>query len=134
MLQKKLWALVAILAGAAVAYFVYNTQITHPDSKYAFHLGLDLSGGSRLVYKADVSQIDTANVKDSMAALRDVIERRINLFGVSETTVQIEQGNFATDGENRLIARGLPREDLLREGGRHGDKATVHRFPLQARR
>lgn len=103
MLQKKLWALVAILAGAAVAYFVYNTQITHPDSKYAFHLGLDLSGGSRLVYKADVSQIDTDNVKDSMAALRDVIERRINLFGVSETTVQIEQGNFATDGENRLI-------------------------------
>lgn len=103
MFQKRFWALVAILAGAAVAYFVYNTQINHPDSKYAFHLGLDLSGGSRLTYKADVSQIDSANVKDSMAALRDVIERRVNLFGVSEATVQVEQGNFATDGENRLI-------------------------------
>lgn len=103
MLQRKIWALVAILAGAAVAYFVYNTQMVHPDSKYAFRLGLDLSGGSRLVYRADISQIDSANVKDSMASLRDVIERRINLFGVSETTVQIEQGNFATNGENRLI-------------------------------
>jgi protein-export membrane protein SecD len=103
MLKKRLWALVAIAAGAAVAYFVYNTQITHPDSKHAFHLGLDLSGGSQLVYRADVSQVDAANVKDSMASLRDVIERRINLFGVSETSVQVEQANFATQGENRLI-------------------------------
>jgi protein-export membrane protein SecD len=103
MLQKKLWAVIAILVGAGVAYFVFNTQIRNPDSKYAFRLGLDLSGGSRLVYRADVSEIDPANVKDSMSSIRDVIERRINLFGVAETTVQIEEANFATGGENRLI-------------------------------
>lgn len=103
MLKKRLWALVAIAAGAAVAYFVYNTQIAHPDSKHAFHLGLDLSGGSQLVYRADVSALPEANVKDAMASLRDVIERRVNLFGVSETSVQVEQANFATQGENRLI-------------------------------
>ncbi len=103
MLKKRLWAIIAIAIGALVAYFVYNTQIRHPDSKYAFHLGLDLSGGTQLVYRADVSSLPENSVKEAMASLRDVIERRINLFGVSETSVQVEQANFATQGENRLI-------------------------------
>lgn len=103
MWKRRIVALVVILIGGLVAYFVYNTQIKHPDSKYAFSLGLDLSGGSHLVYRADVSQIESGTVKDAMAALRDVIERRINLFGVSETNVQVEEANFASQGENRLI-------------------------------
>lgn len=102
MWKKRITALVVVAVGALIAYFVYNTQIKNPDSKYAFSLGLDLSGGSHLVYRADVSGV-TGNVKDAMSALRDVIERRINLFGVSETSVLVEQANFANQGENRLI-------------------------------
>src|SRR5690606_3229613 len=75
----------------------------NPDSRYAFRLGLDLSGGSQLTYGADVSQVSPGGVKDAMASLRDVIERRINLFGVAESTVQVEQGSFATEGQERLL-------------------------------
>jgi preprotein translocase subunit SecD len=103
MWKNRIRALIIILLGIGVAYFVYATQIKNPESKYAFHLGLDLSGGSQLVYSADVSQISPSGVKDAMSSLRDVIERRINLFGVSETSVQVEQGSFATQGQNRLI-------------------------------
>ncbi len=103
MWKRRITAIIVIGLGVLIAYFVYNTQVKHPDSKYAFSLGLDLSGGSHLVYRADVSQITNGSVKDSMSALRDVIERRINLFGVSETSVLVEEANFANSQENRLI-------------------------------
>lgn len=92
-----------MVAGALVAWFVYATEVKNPDSKYAFELGLDLSGGTQLVYRADVAEVDDNTVKESMSALRDVIERRINLFGVSETNVVVQEANFANQGENRII-------------------------------
>jgi len=58
-----------------------------------FQLGLDLQGGFYLVYEADFSNSQIAE-KDKpavMEGLRDVIERRINLFGVKEPTVQIQK-------------------------------------------
>jgi protein-export membrane protein SecD len=66
-------------------------------------LGLDLSGGSHLIYKADVSAVPAGQVSESMNALRDVIERRVNLFGVSEPVVQIQEAGFVSGGEEKLI-------------------------------
>lgn len=54
-----------------------------------FKFGLDLRGGVHLLYDADLSNIPGSEQADAMAGLRDVIERRINLFGVSEPVVQI---------------------------------------------
>ncbi|MDP2864443.1 MAG: protein translocase subunit SecD, partial [bacterium] len=45
-----------------------------------FKLGLDLQGGTHLVYEADLSSIAESGKADSMEGLRDVIERRVNLF------------------------------------------------------
>lgn len=56
-----------------------------------FQLGLDLQGGTHLVYEADLSDIETKNYNDAMQGVRDVIERRVNLFGVAEPLVQIDQ-------------------------------------------
>ena len=56
-----------------------------------FRLGLDLQGGTHLIYEADLKDINSTQKSDSMAALRDVIERRVNLFGVSEPVVQVEK-------------------------------------------
>lgn len=106
MIKKRILALLVIVIGALVAYFVYATEVKNPDSKHAFKQGLDLSGGAELIYRADVSAVAAGEVDESMASLRDVIERRINLFGVSETTVQVE-GGFASSGEQRLRI-GLP--------------------------
>ncbi len=53
-------------------------------------LGLDLLGGTHLVYEADMSGISQGDRADALAGVRDVIERRINAFGVAEPLVQTE--------------------------------------------
>lgn len=55
-----------------------------------FKLGLDLQGGIHLIYQADFTEIEVRDKAESMAGLRDVIERRVNLFGVAEPVVQVQ--------------------------------------------
>lgn len=101
MLWTRLTAVALLLIGAGVGYFTYTTQA--PDNSFAFTYGLDLAGGTHLVYQADTSEVDSQNIGDAMSSLRDVIERRVNLFGVSEPIVQVEKGGIGSDGSNRLI-------------------------------
>ena len=61
-----------------------------------FRLGLDLRGGTQLIYEADLSKIEEAERAKKMEELKDVIERRINIYGVAEPVIQIQ-------GKNRLI-------------------------------
>lgn len=56
-------------------------------NKLRINLGLDLQGGIHLEYKADASQIDSSKIDAAMQALQDVIERRVNSFGVAEPVV-----------------------------------------------
>lgn len=51
-------------------------------------LGLDLQGGTRLVYDADTSKIPASERQNALQGVRDVIERRVNAFGVSEPVIQ----------------------------------------------
>jgi preprotein translocase subunit SecD len=87
--------------------FVYNNAISD-DSKNPFKLGLDLAGGSHLVYVADVSNVDPDEVSELMNVLRDVIERRVNIFGVSEPIVQVERSSFVTDNPIERLVVELP--------------------------
>ena len=64
-----------------------------------FSLGLDLYGGTHLVYQADVANIADKERDSALSGLRDVIERRVNLFGVSEPNVRIDR----VGGDYRLI-------------------------------
>jgi len=66
-----------------------------------YNLGLDLQGGAHLVYSADISTIPAADRADAMESVRDVIERRVNAFGVSEPLIQV---NKSATGEYRIIA------------------------------
>lgn len=63
------------------------------------NLGLDLQGGIHLEYKADTSKVDSAQVGDAMQAVQDVIERRVNAFGVAEPVVYTTKSG----GEQRLV-------------------------------
>ena len=56
---------------------------------FKVHLGLDLQGGSHLVYQADFKSIGQADQADALNSIRDTIERRVNSFGVSEPLVQV---------------------------------------------
>lgn len=66
-------------------------RVAHTNVKminYPVTLGLDLQGGTRLEYVADLSKVPDAERKDAMDGVRDVIERRVNQMGVAEPLVQ----------------------------------------------
>lgn len=73
---------------------VYNAL-----EKLKINLGLDLQGGIHLEYKADVSQIESEKVEEAMQAVQDVIERRVNAFGVAEPVIYTTKSGT----ENRLV-------------------------------
>ncbi|MFA6295569.1 MAG: protein translocase subunit SecD [Candidatus Paceibacterota bacterium] len=98
MLKHRARAVFLVIIAAAIGYFVYTSN--DANSSHPFRLGLDLSGGSHLVFKADVSKIAPADVADSMSALRDDVEKRVNTFGVSEPLVQTESGAALSSKES----------------------------------
>lgn len=53
--------------------------------------GLDLAGGVSLTFSIDTSNVKPENLTSALESLKSNIERRINLFGVSETNVQINK-------------------------------------------
>lgn len=61
--------------------------------------GLDISGGSRLVFEADTTKLNGADKKEALNGLKNVMERRVNLFGISEPNVQLS--NFG--GKDRVV-------------------------------
>jgi protein-export membrane protein SecD len=110
--RGKLWWMFAFVAVLAIASFFvdfgnyYNQAVDKfklglpKVGEVPFRQGLDLQGGTQLLYKADVSRIATADRSSALNGARDVIERRVNLFGVSEPVVQVNQG---ANGEYRLL-------------------------------
>ncbi len=63
--------------------------------EFKTELGLDLRGGSHLVFEADTRNVKKEDIEDAVLASRDVIERRVNLFGVSEPNIQTSKsGNI----------------------------------------
>ncbi len=86
-----------ILAAILAGFFIYPKGFggTHRP----WRLGLDLVGGSHLVYRVDLSKVPAGDQDSVLSGLRDVIERRVNLFGVSEPQIFIAKSG----GESQLI-------------------------------
>ncbi|NTV41357.1 MAG: protein translocase subunit SecD [Candidatus Moranbacteria bacterium] len=73
-------------------------------NKLKINLGLDLQGGIHLEYKADVSGIeDKSKISEALQGAQDVIEKRINAFGVGEPLVQTAQS-----GEDYRVIVEIP--------------------------
>ncbi len=125
-MTSKLSLIIIIVIAIFLAFFVYplawdklavktNTLLHIQDKSYKipafkiarrdFRLGLDLLGGAHLEYQANLSDLKDQSPKDAMSGVRDVIERRVNLFGVSEPVVQIE-------GNDRLIVELAGIQDI----------------------
>lgn len=126
MLKTRILAAIILLVAIGVGFFSYGASESFP-----FKLGLDLAGGTHLVYKADVSAIEPATVGASMDALRNVVERRVNLFGVSEPVVQVESGSIVSSAgaENKLIVE-LPGVTDVEEAVKSIGKTPVLDFRL----
>lgn len=99
--KKILNLLFVVIITIVSAYVVYpnnnGINIDRYGIKYVndlkFRLGLDLQGGSHLSYQADLSDVAENDKASAMLGVRDVIERRVNAYGVAEPLVQVSQGD-----------------------------------------
>ena len=96
----RLWLTAGVLAGlvGAGAWFVWWNA--SGQGSFPFRLGLDLAGGIELTYEADTSEVPPSEVREAMRTLRDVLERRVNLFGVAEPVVRVERASFVGGKES----------------------------------
>ncbi len=77
-------------------------------SEKGFLLGLDLQGGAHLEYDADMASIPESDRAQALEGVRDVIERRVNAFGVSEPIVQ----TTSSGGAYRVIVELAGVQDI----------------------
>jgi len=104
--MKKIWLISFILAITAIATVIslpygVNFKIGKfsINKKFDLKLGLDLAGGSQLVFDADMSKIASDKQATALDGVKNVIENRVNLFGISEPTVQTS----VFEGKSRII-------------------------------
>lgn len=98
--QRLAFVLTLLIILAVVAGIFDYDPLWHKLSPVLpWRFGLDLAGGSYLIYNIDLSQVNPGDQSSVVNGLRDVIEKRVNLFGVSEPRVYIENAG----GQNRLI-------------------------------
>jgi protein-export membrane protein SecD len=90
---------ILVVFALACAVFAYQPLWRTLSGALPWKLGLDLAGGSFLTYEIDLSQIPATDRDSIVNGLRDVIERRVNLFGVSEPRVYTESAG----GTSRLV-------------------------------
>lgn len=101
-LYLKFLVIVLLTAGAVYLALPGGSKISlkplgiNYEKRFDLKLGLDLQGGSQLVYQADFKDIEADAQADALSSARDVIERRVNAFGVSEPLVQVS-------GSDRII-------------------------------
>jgi len=94
--------------------------------------GLDLAGGASLVFEIDTKNTTASNLTDALESLKTNIERRINLFGVSESNVSISRetdsyrlivelpGVSDVNEAVKLIGQTASLNEILRDTGLNG--------------
>ncbi len=91
MRKRSVYLLIFILALFGFALWSIVPLDRNVFGREGLRLGLDLAGGSYLVYQADLSGIEPGTEDEIMKGVKDVIERRINALGITESTVQTQQ-------------------------------------------
>ncbi len=87
------------------------------DLKY----GLDLAGGASLIYNIDTKDVKNEDLPQALSSLKENIERRVNLFGISETNVQLSNEM----DHHRLIIELPGVEDINQAIGLIGQTARL---------
>jgi preprotein translocase subunit SecD len=98
-------ALVVVLYGV-----MFATGATKPQ------LGLDLRGGTQVTLKPKVQPgVHQKITKDNLDVARDIIDKRVNAFGVAEATVVVEGSNIviSVPGKGRNVVDKVGQTALL---------------------
>jgi preprotein translocase subunit SecD len=98
-MKKNLLVKVVLIFLFAIACGIVSFGYPLFGKTFDLSLGLDLSGGSKLVFEADTSKIDSSKKEQAILSLRNVIEKRVNLFGLSEPNVI----SSTFEGKDRII-------------------------------
>ncbi len=70
---------------------------------FPLKLGLDLQGGTQLILEAQMNKVTPLDRDSALESVKNVLEKRVNLYGVSEAIVQSSK-----IGETRRILIELP--------------------------
>jgi len=97
--SRNVYLLIFILALFGFALWSVVPLDRNVFGREGLRLGLDLAGGSYLVYQADVSDIEPGTEDEVMEGVKGVIERRINALGITESTAQIQKH----EGEYNIV-------------------------------
>ena len=98
-------------------------------------LGLDLQGGSRIVLQADVAgtNVSAEDLNSGLDAAKQIVERRVNPFGVSESQVQrsgTDKLVVELPGVSQQTAKDITRPailmfcEALQQGGQSASTGT----------
>lgn len=120
------WSLVLVAIFVSLGFFLMRQD--GPEARFPFRFGLDLVGGTELIYRADTSDVD--NVRGAMESLKEVIERRINIFGVSEPLIQTESAGLISGNKDERLIVELPGVSDLEEAKRLIGETPVLEFRL----
>ncbi len=77
----------------------YITKKYSIGRELSFRQGLDLKGGVSITFKAEVEKLQAGERDKALESVRSVIERRINIYGVSEPLIQTAKVN----NDSRII-------------------------------
>ncbi len=91
MRSRNVYLLIFILALFGFALWSVVPLDRNVFGREGLRLGLDLAGGSYLVYQADVSDIEPEYRDEIIEGVKGVIERRINALGITEPIIQLQK-------------------------------------------
>lgn len=101
-MKRRKWGLITVIVVTLVSLAIAIPREDAWLSKLGVNeplkvrLGLDLQGGTQLVYQADLSKVSSADKTSAMDSLVKILAQRANPGGTSEVNVQ-------TSGSNRVL-------------------------------
>lgn len=106
MKKKNIYLLIFILILFGFALWSIVPVNTKLLGSNGLMLGLDLKGGSQLLYKADLSKKDPSITDaEAMSSVVEKIQRRVNLYGTTEPVIQKQ-------GTDRILVQLPGVEDI----------------------
>ena len=88
MAKRSNWILIAIVVVFALALWVIMPPDSNRLGREGMQFGLDLEGGVRLVYQADLSSVEPGTESEVIDGVIAVITNRINPLGVTEPNIE----------------------------------------------
>lgn len=90
MRTRTIYLLILILALFGVALWSITPLNRSVGSRQGLRLGLDLAGGSYLIYQADLRDVAPAERAETMRGVKEIIENRVDALGIAESIVQVK--------------------------------------------